>query len=409
MAEKRGWLNRIIMGSDNNPDFTDRQLATNRWALWWDVVKSRFGSLVKLNLLTLLFFIPLILVVIYFAYQKEVYGAIIPATGNFGIGFPAVDNAQELFRSMNLSVNINQFLWMMPSFLVVAIGLCGCLYVSRKLAWGEGVMIGANFKEGIKQNWKNYLGASVILAMSFFAMTFCFFGLDYYRVDVVISTILRVVGVVQFVFMLIVFMYFTTQSVNYTLSFTALIKNSFLFAFALLPQSLFFLALSAIPFVMIIFLSDLFVVAFIGWILMLIVGVSNLGLVWTVFTHWVYDKYVTEHVQGAKKNKNMYVRTHQDDVRDEIDYVRSRNTIYGDAYASRRLSSIDKGMSVTPLATTFRRSDLEKLQQEKETLKREVESEREAIETEIKAKIEERELQEQAQAQGKKHKKPKKK
>ena len=60
MAKKGGLINRLIMGSEKSEGYARSTLPSNRWELFWDIVKGRFGKLVIINLLMLLFFIPLI-------------------------------------------------------------------------------------------------------------------------------------------------------------------------------------------------------------------------------------------------------------------------------------------------------------------------------------------------------------
>ena len=407
MAKKQGFLHRIIMGSENMPDFTPSKLPHTRWALWWDVVKSRFGALVKINLLLVLFLIPIAVVMLVSYLQESLFGTTIPATGNFGIGYPVVDNAQNLYDNMVLSVNINKFLFALPLFGIVGVGLSGACYTLRRLAWGEGISVGANFKEGIVVNWKNFLLAALLVGMSFFAMSFCFFGLDYFNVPAIAKVMLQVIGVIQFVFIVMMFMYFITQCVTYKLDFVALVKNSFLFALALSPQNIFFIALSALPILFLIIFASVTPIVVACWAILIFFGISNMLLVWTIFNHYVYDKFINDHVKGAVKNRNMYVKTADEEKQEQIDYIKTRNTIYGDAYASRRLSSIDKGQTFTPLGATYNRNDLLKLKEEKDAVEKEVENERQQILTDLKAEEERLNQLKEAESKNKKNKKRK--
>ena len=168
----QGLFSKLIIGDENLPDFTPGQLPKTRWALWWDTFKTRFGALCKVNLLLLLFLIPIIAVLLFTYFQETSYGMAIPANGNFGIGYYPVDNVNSLYSSMKLTVTMQQYLFLVPCFMVFGIGLAGATYVVRRMAWGEGVQVGANFGHGIKENWKSFLGASALLALSFFGMMF---------------------------------------------------------------------------------------------------------------------------------------------------------------------------------------------------------------------------------------------
>ncbi len=380
---KQGFFERTMFGRDDLPDYQSSQLPKNRWALWWDVVKNRMGALVKLNLLGLLFLLPLIAIIVYVYISRSAYGAQINANGNFGIGYPMVDDAAELFQSMMLSTTITEYVFMIPAILIFSIALGGCCYVMRRLVWGEGISVSKNFGAGVKMTAKYMLGASLFVGFSLFCMMFCFFGLSSFGIPDVAAVMLQVVGVIQFVFVLMMFMFFCTQTVTYELSFSETVKNSFLFTIALFPQNIFFLFVSAIPALVLIFLSESVIFLCVGIVVFFFIGISNMILVWTVYNHYVYDKFVTDKVKGGVKNRNMYVKTKEDEIREQIEYVKNRNTVYGSAYASKRLSSIDKGNTFTPLTSTFNRNDLARLKQEKDVISQEVERERQEIEQEL--------------------------
>ena len=62
---KQGLFSRLIIGDENLPDFNPSQLPKTRWGLWWDTFKNRLGALCKVNLLLLLFLIPVIAVLLF--------------------------------------------------------------------------------------------------------------------------------------------------------------------------------------------------------------------------------------------------------------------------------------------------------------------------------------------------------
>ena len=113
-------------------------------------------------------------------------------------------------------------------------------------------------------------------------------------------------------------------------------------------------------------------------------------LVWTIFNHYVYDKYINDKVDGAVKNRNMATKkTKEEEIAEQIQYIKTRNTVYGAAYATRKLSSIDKGHTFTPLTATYNRNDLVKLSEEKKVMNEEMEKERSSIEDQINQAYEE--------------------
>ena len=62
--QKKGLIARMLEGKERSEEYARSTLPTNRWQLFWDIFKGNFWKLVKVNLLTLLFFVPLLAVVV---------------------------------------------------------------------------------------------------------------------------------------------------------------------------------------------------------------------------------------------------------------------------------------------------------------------------------------------------------
>ena len=71
-GEKKGFIARMLEGKERDEEYARSTLPTNRWGLFWDIFKGRFSKLVIVNLLMLLFCIPLIIIVVFlFAYSSS--------------------------------------------------------------------------------------------------------------------------------------------------------------------------------------------------------------------------------------------------------------------------------------------------------------------------------------------------
>ena len=60
-TKKKGLFAKIIEGPEMSEDYARSTLPSSRWALGWDLIKTNFGKLVKINLLMFLFLFPLFL------------------------------------------------------------------------------------------------------------------------------------------------------------------------------------------------------------------------------------------------------------------------------------------------------------------------------------------------------------
>ena len=87
MAKRQGFFNRLIMGSDNMPDFTPAQLPKTRWGLFADVFKNKLFEIFKLSLWGDLFLLPLVVFFIFNFINTRAYNIYIPYDANIGIGF----------------------------------------------------------------------------------------------------------------------------------------------------------------------------------------------------------------------------------------------------------------------------------------------------------------------------------
>lgn len=404
MAQRKGLMQRLIMGRDDLPDFTPNKLPGSRWAVFKDVFFNRIGAMAKISLLTFLFMLPAIAWIVIMMLARQADSQLIPYSSNLGIGYPVVTDAVLIGQYRTFSLNIQMYLVLIPLLMIAGLGFAGAFHTMKLLAWGEGVSVGGTFFSGIKKNWVPCLWIFLFFGISLFVFMFNITAYDYLSsVHMVWRVIAISLSVIQFVLVLCMMLYLITQAVTYKLKAFGLIKNSFLFAIALFPQNIFFLLLSLLPFVLIMLLP--LQIGLFFWMIAVLLGPAYLTLVWTVFSQWVFDRFVNDKVKGAVKNRGMYVKNPEDERAAEIERIKTRNTSYGAAYVSRRLSSIDDGKSFTPLEVNFSRNDLARLSQEKKEMQDEIEGEI----AEVNAKLEEeqRAYEEEMAASKKRRKKNK--
>lgn len=376
MAQKKGLIYRLTMGKDNLPDFTPDKLPGTRFQLFKDVFFNRFGALVKINLLVLLFCLPAIAWVVIMQMIKQMDGSLLPYSGNIGagIGIPVTD-VIALGRQRAFQFDIQTYLILIPCIMVASIGLSGAFYVMRRLVWGEGTSVAGHFFRGIKMNFLPFLWSSLFAGISLFLVMA---NIGIYNNMTEIHIAWRIVGiavsVIQFVLLLSMMIFLTTQAVTYKLKTWALIKNSFLFAIALLPTNLIMLILSAIPVVLVMILPS-FLSVF-GLLLFALFGFSYIILLWTVYAHWAYDKFVNDRVEGAVKNRGMYKKTEADEKAAQERDRKNKNIRFNNPKKRpKKITSIDEGETFTPLTASFSRADLMRLEEEKEAVKRSIDAE----------------------------------
>ena len=160
----------------------------------------------------------------------------------------------------------------------------------------------------------------------------------------------------------IMVMYMITLGINYKLSFLNLIRNSFILTIALIPTNIFFVLFAAIWFIVIFLGFQLFTV--LGIVLCFIWGFSLFMLVWTNYSHWVFDKFINDKVPGAKKNRGIYKANAEDEDSENVVVERSK-------YKEKHVKPItDYDVEIYELPTSFSRKDLEKLEETKQAMRK---------------------------------------
>lgn len=370
MAEKKqGLMSRLIIGSEKAEGYARAQLPSNRWELFWDIFKGRFGKLFLLNLLILLFFVPLFMVLFFRTNALYNYGAACPYSQPFGIGFQAAGEFTGFAETIEVNLNVTIYLFLPIACMIASLGLAGGAYIMRNMVWTEGVFVANDFWRGIKQNAKELLLISliysVILYSGLVSMSFADQAIAFGTGTRWLLVTSKVVVGVLLVFFSIVTLHAVSMCVTYKLKFKHLIRNSFLFTVALLPQNVFFIALGLIPF-FVYSLGSIFTV--IGLCLMLIFGFSYFLLVWTDYCQWAYDQTINEKI-GEKTNKGIYEKIKGDDAESIKKYKEQIETVGTSAFSVRPIKPItDEELTVMDLPESFNRNDLMKLEESKQAI-----------------------------------------
>ncbi len=364
MAKKKGLISRLIEGPERSESYAVSTLPTNRWQLGWDVFKTNWGKMFGLNLLTLLFMLPLVFLFVFRYINEMAYTIQYPIGQNFAGGYPFYPSAVGLEAEIAMVVNRQFFLFLIIAVLIAAVGISGGFYVMKNFVWTESVMVWSDFFKGVKQNY-----FVVMFSLLLYTVFLGLFLLSINMSSILIAknvgpkwllTIPQIVSYLLIAFSTVVVLFMITFGITYKLKFRALIKNSAIFAFGLLPLNIFFIVFGSVLFLLL--LIGISMVTIIAVMLILFIGLSMFMLVWMNYSQWAFDKYVNDNVPGAKKNRGIYKPNAEENV--ELSVEKSK-------YAGRHIKPItDYEMEVYELPTSFSRKDLERLQESKDAIKR---------------------------------------
>ena len=376
--QKKGLIARMLEGKERSEDYARSTLPTNRWQLFFDIFKGNFGKLVKINLLMLLFFIPMLAVIIFSFIYRDVMSATYPFGANLGVGYPVAPDMYGMSEMLTLENDATIFLLLIISSVIASIGLAGGMYVIRNMVWTEGIFVANDFWRGVKLNFKNALQTAlfftIVLALTILTVDMAAMAQTSSELSKFQSVMVTISAVVGYVFLALatcMSFWMIALGVNYQMGFFTLIRNSFLMTIGMLPQTVFFIAMSALPFVLLLFgIQSFFFMA--GIVVCLLFGLSYALLVWLDFGQWAFDKYINPKISGAKVGRGIYDRNALSEDGDNsaaaLEYHRVILAAGKSQLSARPIKPIDDDLRVYDLPPAYTREDLQKLRESKETI-----------------------------------------
>ena len=372
-GEKKGFIARMLEGKERDEEYARSTLPSNRWALFWDIFKGRFSKLVIVNLLMLLFFIPLVAVGFFMYLWTGTMGGMYPFSNSILVGFPAYPNLMGAPEQINLSATFTGGALMIVAALIAAVGISGGMYVIRNMVWTEGIFVANDFWRGIKINivvvLQSTLFYSIFLFGFFISIRFSEYIIASGTGSTVWMTISMAISYVAIVIFTMMYLWMLAMGGSYKLKFFQLLKNSFLMAFGLIFQNIFFVILMAIP-VILILLGSFF--QMVGIVFMILFGLSFMLLVWLDYTQWAFDKFIESKREGGKVNRGIYAKvgkggSQSKAVQEYEANLQAAMSVKSDL-SSRPIKPITDDLKVYELPESFSRDDLKKLRESKERI-----------------------------------------
>ena len=283
-------LNNYFYGKAGKGDFTLENLPQNRRQLFADVLKVRWSSLVGVNLLYILFWLPAI------AWTFINVVTLISMMG----AEEAVYTAQDISGLL-----MNYLLILAPCIAITGPFKAGITYVLRNWARDEHSFVLSDFKDAVKANWKQGLAVSIINGVLPFLVYVCW----YFYGSLLQDSFIFILPI-SLVF-LVAIMWSLSQMVMYVMMITYdlklrnIIRNAMLLTLAKLPFAVLIkLATLALP--VIGFLLAWFIPSIQGYVL-LIVSLLYLvfmtafnNLITASYSNWLCETYLNPKIEGAR-------------------------------------------------------------------------------------------------------------
>ena len=374
--QKKGFITRLLEGKEKSEEYARSTLPTNRWQLFWDIFKGNFGKIVKVNLLVLVFFIPLLIVLIVNGFMNEYYGTTYPFGANLGIGYPAFPALQGQAEMLTYRTEISIMLGIMLTSIIASVGLAGGMYVIRNMVWTEGIFVANDFWKGVKLNYKNALQTAIFFCAVLFLGTtminmanwqLAVGGLGKWE-----KIWLYVSQGSSYVFITLALMmslWMIALGVNYKLTFLKLFRNAFLMTIGTFPQTIFFGLLALLPFAL--FLIEGSFMLILGICVIIFIAFAYALLVWLDFAQWVFDKFINPKIEGATVGRGIYNKDGTStleggDSAAALEYQKIILAHGRSRLVARPIKPIDDSIQVYELPQAFTREDLQKLRESKQ-------------------------------------------
>ena len=381
--ERKGLVARWLEGKERSEDYARSTLPSNRWQLFWDIMKGRFGRLMLVNLLTLITFVPLILVYFWRYMVTAAQDLIGPYGSGLGVGYPVIPNVVGVAERAALQNDLLFFALFIVAGLIAAVGISGGMYIIRNLIWTEGIFVANDFVRGIRRNYWNVFEAVLLFTITLFVAQTMGNLADYLIVlDIAPGWMLasKIIGYVLVALMGLISLWMISLGINYKQGPWALFCNAVVMTVGTLPQTVFFAVLALIP-VGLLFTGISFLVV-IAVIVMLLFGLSYVMLVWMDYSQWAFDKFINPNL-GVKTGRGLYSRTPQEDKiggnasagESSAAMQEYRRMILAQGKSklvSRPIKPLDDGLEVYQLPDSFSRDDLRRLKESKDAIDEDV-------------------------------------
>ena len=307
-------MNSFYYGKSGKGDYNKEDLPSNRWQLFFEMLRVRLAGLLRLNFLYVLIMVPLgILAVMTVLAAVSELSAMLNEAGEM-VG----DAAAFVTRIQGLAYT--GLVFAIPCIAITGPFTAGISYVTRNWARDEHSFVWSDFKDAMKENWKQALLTSCITAVLPILMYVGYFTYGQMAQDsgvffVIPQVLLMLLGLVWSLMLI----YIYPLMVSYKLTYGQLIRNALLLAVGRLPQSLGLRLMSLMPLalalVVFYFTSALEIILLVLLFLYIIFLFAFNRFCYASYTNGVFDKYINSRIEGAEVNRGL--SKEEDDDEDE--------------------------------------------------------------------------------------------
>lgn len=267
-----------------------QQIQGGRINHFFEVVKLKFYEMVKVELVFLLFALPLLALIIgYYPILKAEAISKFNFTNYMGIGYATGIDSPVMGIVAKYNVMKKIMLFFTPGLLIVGFGAAGMFYCSRGYMWGEPVVVSKAFFRGIKKLWKYFVpvftAVGVIATAIGYAILDNMIKIQLHTANF-LSYFLMIIAIIFGLATVMVCMFLMPMFACYNFKFKDYLKNSVLLNILMFRVSILMAVVTVLPFML--FkpsgqLSMLILFVFLG------IGFVFIAMMWTAFAQNSFD------------------------------------------------------------------------------------------------------------------------
>lgn len=316
------FMNNYYYGKSGKGDYQKDDLPRTRWQLFWEMLRVRFAGLFRLNIVSVIAWLPAMYVLIQLMSNLfNIAGVAQTVEMDPSAATPEQLDLVQNLRPLYNSVIMRSLLLLVPAIAITGPFQAGMAYVTRNWARDEHAFVWSDFKDALIANWKQSLVISFITGL---VPLIVYVGYQFYgdmgqqnMLFVVPQMLTAMLGLVW----TLALVYFYPMMVTYKLNLRTLLRNAFLLSIGRLPQTAGARLVMLVPTLLALAVSW-FIPAYTIYALMvlagyyLLIGNALARFVYASLSNAVFDKFINTRLEGVQINRGL---AKEEDIDEDAD------------------------------------------------------------------------------------------
>lgn len=316
------FMNNYYYGKSGKGDYQKDDLPRTRWQLFWEMLRVRFAGLFRLNIVSVIAWLPAMYVLIQLMSNLfNIAGVAQTVEMDPSAATPEQLELVQNLRPLYNSVIMRSLLLLVPAIAITGPFQAGMAYVTRNWARDEHAFVWSDFKDALIANWKQSLVISFITGL---VPLIVYVGYQFYGdmgqqnlLFVVPQMLTAMLGLVW----TLALVYFYPMMVTYKLNLRTLLRNAFLLSIGRLPQTAGARLVMLVPTLLALAVSW-FIPAYTIYALMvlagyyLLIGNALARFVYASLSNAVFDKFINTRLEGVQINRGL---AKEEDIDEDAD------------------------------------------------------------------------------------------